>query len=69
MSKHLQMGSENTELRTTGMDRSRMQIIIEYEGDSSALDDVISAVQTAVEDADQSAGSVFADVADLEELG
>ncbi len=50
------------------MDRSRMQLIIEYEGDSELVDDVLSAVQTAIEDADQSAGSVFADVADKEEI-
>ena len=45
-----------------------MQIIIEYEGDSGVVDDVLSAVQTAVEDVDQSAGNVFADVADYEEI-
>ena len=45
-----------------------MQLIIEYEGDSGLVDDVISAVQTAVEDTDQSAGMVFADVADKEEI-
>ena len=45
-----------------------MQIIIEYEGDSGVVDDVLSAVQTAVEDTDQSAGNVFADVADKEEI-
>ena len=51
------------------MDRSKMQLIIEYEGDSGLVDDVLSAVQTAVEDTDQSAGNVFADVADKEEIG
>jgi len=46
-----------------------MQLIVEYEGDSYLIDDVISAVQTAIEDTDQSAGNVFADVADEEEIG
>lgn len=53
----------------TEMDRSRMQLVIEYEGDSSVVDDVLAAVTTAVEDTDQSAGAVFADVADREDLG
>lgn len=51
------------------MHRSKMQLIIEYEGDSYLIDDVISAVQTAVEDTDQSAGNVFADIVDEEEIG
>lgn len=50
------------------MDRSKMTLIIEYEGDSGLVDDVISEVARAVEDADQSAGNVFVDVMDREEL-
>jgi hypothetical protein len=50
------------------MDRSKMQLIVEYEGDSELADDVLAAIQTAVEDTDQSAGNVFADVADREEI-
>ncbi len=46
-----------------------MQLIVEYEGDSGLVDDVLSAIQTAIEDTDQSAGNVFADVADEEEIG
>ena len=46
-----------------------MQLIIEYEGDSYLIDDIISAVQTAVEDTDPSASHVFADIADEEEIG
>ena len=65
----LLMGSENMELRTTEMKRSKMQLIIEYEGDSYLIDDIISAVQTAVEDTDPSASHVFADIADEEEIG
>ncbi len=69
MSELLATVSVSTEAENSRMDRSRMQLIIEYEGDSSVVDDVLSAIQTAVEDTDQSAGNVFADVADREEIG
>jgi hypothetical protein len=46
-----------------------MQIVVEYEGDVEAVDEVLSAVVTAVEDTDMTAGAVFADVADEEEIG
>jgi len=45
-----------------------MQLIVEYEGDSALVGDVLAAVMSAVEDTDQSAGAVFADVAEQEEL-
>jgi len=68
-SKLLGKAFVSTKVETKTVDRSRMQIIIEYEGDSGMVDDVLAAVTTAVEDVDQSAGNVFADVADAEEIG
>jgi len=50
------------------MGRNRVQVVVEYEGDFGIIDDVLAAVVAAVEDVDWGATSVFADVADKEEI-